>query len=289
MFMNEVCKTCSLTKKAVEYYMEQGLISPKVKENGYRDFSEEDVETLKKISVLRNLGLSVADIQSVLSGKEEEELNALSHRNALKIAALQEKERLLKELAVTHDWERIQKAVRQLQKKQSVLERILNVFPGYYGNFLCLHFSGYLNEPIETRQQQEAFDTIIDYWDHTEFEISGELQEYFQYLDKNMTEQGEDFCRRCSADVRYAVEHIEEYLKNNQEVIERYIAYKKSKEYKATPVYQWEKLLRQLHGANGYYDVFIPAMCRLSRSYKEYHEALLKADEVFAGKYPLYT
>ena len=38
MFINEVCKECNLTKKAVKYYTEQGLISPTVLENGYRDF-----------------------------------------------------------------------------------------------------------------------------------------------------------------------------------------------------------------------------------------------------------
>lgn len=28
MLINEVCKECNLTKKAVEYYAEQGLIQP---------------------------------------------------------------------------------------------------------------------------------------------------------------------------------------------------------------------------------------------------------------------
>lgn len=38
MLINEVAKLCNLTKKAVEYYTEQGLISPNILENGYRDF-----------------------------------------------------------------------------------------------------------------------------------------------------------------------------------------------------------------------------------------------------------
>lgn len=48
MLINAVCKECSVTKKAVEYYIEQGLVSPTVQENGYRDFSEEDIRRLKK-------------------------------------------------------------------------------------------------------------------------------------------------------------------------------------------------------------------------------------------------
>ena len=39
MLINEVAKLSNLTKKAVEYYTEQGLICPNILENGYRDFS----------------------------------------------------------------------------------------------------------------------------------------------------------------------------------------------------------------------------------------------------------
>ena len=43
MLINEVCKKCSLTKKAIEYYEEQGLTHPQIMENDYRAFSEDDV------------------------------------------------------------------------------------------------------------------------------------------------------------------------------------------------------------------------------------------------------
>ena len=56
MLINEVCKECNLTKKAVEYYTEQGLIQPRITENGYRQFSETDALKLKRIAVLRGLG-----------------------------------------------------------------------------------------------------------------------------------------------------------------------------------------------------------------------------------------
>ena len=56
MLIHEVCKKCNLTKKAIEYYGEQGLISPAVNENGYRQFSDDDVEKLKKIAVNLDAG-----------------------------------------------------------------------------------------------------------------------------------------------------------------------------------------------------------------------------------------
>ncbi len=66
MLINEVSKITGLTKKAIEYYMLQGLITPSVLENGYRDYSQENVDQLAKISVLRKLGIGIEDIRKVL-------------------------------------------------------------------------------------------------------------------------------------------------------------------------------------------------------------------------------
>lgn len=60
MLINEVCKKCGLTIKAIEYYEKQGLICPRVLENGYRDFSISEIEILEKVSVLRKLGFSIS-------------------------------------------------------------------------------------------------------------------------------------------------------------------------------------------------------------------------------------
>ncbi len=66
MLINEVCKRCGLTKKAIEYYEEQGLTRPQIMENGYRVFSEDDVIQLNKIAVLRGLGISVSAMSTPL-------------------------------------------------------------------------------------------------------------------------------------------------------------------------------------------------------------------------------
>ena len=76
MLINEVCKRCGLTKKAIEYYEEQGLTRPQIMENGYRVFSEDDVIQLNKIAVLRGLGISVADIKTVLAENDRFKLYA---------------------------------------------------------------------------------------------------------------------------------------------------------------------------------------------------------------------
>lgn len=276
MLINEVCKECSLTKKAIEYYIEQGLISPSIQENGYRNFSDDNVENLKKISVLRNLGLSVADIQGVLSSQDTAALNEISHRKILQITVLQEKQRLIQELAANHNWIQIQDKLQILEQKQSVLERIMNVFPGHYGRFICLHFAVYLNEPILTGEQQEAFNTIIEFLDNTEFDIPADMQIYLDEITSNLDET---LIMNISDNVNSAIQDMEKYIDDNSEQVENYITYRQSKEYKSSPAYRLEELLRQFNSVSGYNEVFLPAMCRLSRSYRKYYEALLKANE----------
>ena len=282
MLINEVCKQCSLTKKAVEYYIGQGLISPVVQENRYRNFSDEDVERLKKISVLRGLGLSVADIQSVLSSRDVTPLNEISHRKNLQITVLQEKQKLIQELAANHDWEQIQVKLQLLEQKNSILERIINAFPGHYGRFICLHFAAYLNEPILTDEQQEAFNTIIAFLDNVDFDIPADMQ---MYLDEALSNSDQTFIESMSDNVNNAIQDMGKYIADNREQIENYIAYKQSEEYKSTPAYRLEGLLRQFNSMSGYNEIFLPAMRRLSESYREYYETLMRADEKFKQEF----
>ena len=293
MLINEVCKKCSLTKKAVEYYIEQGLVVPAIQENGYRSFTEEDAQRLKKIAVLRNLGLSTADIRTVLSDQNPEALKEIAGVKKLEITALEEKQRLLQELADSRNWEQAHDKLQQLEKKQSVLERLQNVFPGYYGKYACSHFAPYLNEPIVTDEQQEAFDTIIDFLDSTDFSIPKDLQKYLdETLDETAArfENGLDgFAEKVSSNINEAVQNPEKFLEDNREIIECYMAYKETDEYKSSPAYQLEESLRQFGKVSGYNDIFIPALCRLSNSYREYQEAMERANEKLLQEYPQYA
>lgn len=285
MFINEACKKCSLTKKAVEYYIDQGLIAPAVQENGYRVFSDRDIVRLKKISVLRGLGLSVVEIQKVFA-KQNISLNELLSQKLLEIKILQEKQQLMQELARTQDWEKVQEKLQQLQKKQSILERLRNAFPGYYGNYVCQHFSPYLGESVQTEDQQEAFDTIVAFLDSMHLEIPDDLQEFYNEVTAVFDEA---VCEKISFEVQDAVcdtERFVEFIETNREVIEGYMAFTQSEEYKKTQVYRLKETLKQFNSVSGYNDIFIPAMCRLSESYREYYTALQKANEKLLQIYP---
>ena len=120
MLINEVCKECNLTKKAVEYYAEQGLIQPRITENGYRQFSETDALKLKRIAVLRGLGFSVPEIRTILENDSRTAIYDVLNRKEFEIVELQTKQALIKQLAESGDWEHIEGQVEALQNKQSI-------------------------------------------------------------------------------------------------------------------------------------------------------------------------
>jgi len=49
------------------------------------------------------------------------------------------------------------------------------------------------------------------------------------------------------------------------------------------------ELMKEFCSSNGYYDVFIPAMRRLSPLYNEYYEQMLRANEEFIKTHPEYA
>lgn len=269
-------------KKAALYYTEQGLICPKVLENGYRDFSESDVERLKKIAVLRGLGLAISDIQKVLTSDGGKVLQEVSQKKDLEIADLQVKQKLIEKLAHDNDREYIHAQLSALEKKQSILERLTGKFSGFYGKYLALHLARFLGEPITTEEQQKAFETIIAFLDKVEMVIPKELQEYIDWITKNYDKA---VMQNVSESISKVIQNTEQYMADNKEVLEQYMEVKNSAAYKQFPAYKLQQLFEKFNSESGYYDVFIQAMKRLSGSYKKYYDELQKANEVFTRKY----
>ena len=66
--IKEVEKMTWLSRSNVRFYEKEKLIVPVRNErNGYRDYSNSDIENLKKIAYLRTLGISIEDIRSIIS------------------------------------------------------------------------------------------------------------------------------------------------------------------------------------------------------------------------------
>lgn len=69
MKINEVEALVGITKKNIRFYEAEGLLTPRRNsDNGYRDYGEAEVETLRQIKLLRKLGLPLEEIRQMLSG-----------------------------------------------------------------------------------------------------------------------------------------------------------------------------------------------------------------------------
>ena len=68
MKINEVEQLVGVTKRNIRFYEKEGLLSPGRTDNGYRDYGEEDVEALRKIKLLRKLGVPLEEIRRMQQG-----------------------------------------------------------------------------------------------------------------------------------------------------------------------------------------------------------------------------
>lgn len=68
MKINEVEQAVGITKKNIRFYEQEALLKPSRTANGYRDYSAEDVEILRKIKLLRKLDIPLEEIRKLCSG-----------------------------------------------------------------------------------------------------------------------------------------------------------------------------------------------------------------------------
>lgn len=68
MKINEVERITGLTAKAIRLYESKGLVNISRDENGYRNYSEEDVKLFQQLKMLRSVGISISDIKLYING-----------------------------------------------------------------------------------------------------------------------------------------------------------------------------------------------------------------------------
>lgn len=284
MLINQVSKITGLTKKAIEYYTLQGLISPSVLDNGYRDYNENDIKLLNRISVLRKLDISTDEIKTILMDESNTALQVISVRKELNFQRESAKKVILDKLSSGKSYSEISAELQAIDNSKTITEKLLEAFPGYYGRFICLHFARFLNEPVETESQQYAYETIISFLDNTPaLTLPRDLQEYLIEGTKHIgTEQITEIIEK----TKKSIENPDDFLFANKEILDQYLAYKQSDGYKNSPAYKIMEFMKEFNSTSGYYDVFIPALKELSSSYLEYYQQLEIANKKLVAQYP---
>jgi DNA-binding transcriptional MerR regulator len=287
MLINEVSKTTKLTKKAIEYYANQGLVFPEILENGYKDFSENDVELLKKISVFRKIGLGTDDIKAILADEKGNIFQKISVQKELSVQREKAKQAILDQLSIGKSLAEIETALNAIEQNQTVTDKLLEAFPGYYGRCICLHFARFLNEPISTPQQQAAYKKIIEFLDEAPaLTFPKELQDFLVESTQHISAEN---IQEMNEHTKRSIENPEQFLSENKKTLTWYLEYKKSDEYKNSPAFRIQEILKEFNNTSGYYDVFIPAMKKLSDSYAKYYQQLEIANEKLLSEYPEIT
>lgn len=269
MIINEVVKLTNMTKKSIEYYIKKRLICPSTLDNGYRDFSNDDVEKLRRIYVLRKIGLNTNQIKQIFDSGNNELLKDFSVTRKLELKREEEKQKLLHQLSLGKDFGEIQLQLDSIIRNETITEKLLQSFPGYFGRFLCLHFSQFLNQQITTDEQQLAFNEIVNFLDNIPpLELSKELEEF---LIESTSDLDEENISDIILNVSNSVEKPDCFFDNYKNHLENYIEYKNSKEFKESNSFKLLEAMKQFTNTSGYNDIFIPAMKRLSPSYADYY------------------
>lgn len=265
MLLNDVIKEVGITKRAVKYYEEKGLLSVDKDDNGYRNYTHQDIETLKKITLYRKLGIRIKDIQSLLKKDDKNKLLSI-YQDKLQEKLLKDSElEALKQYIENGNLDQ----ANELLDYQTVEQAIEALLPGKeWSNYLKSHFRPFLNIRMSTPEQKQALQNILEYCDETELKIPF------------IVNLGIKMASGAIAEKRNADEMIAQYRdmsENDYEKLKQKVlsgAKLKSGIMKYHPIYVAQrKMMKELQN-KGYNDIFIPNMIVLSPKYAEYQRVL---------------
>ena len=277
MLRSEIQKETELTRKAIEYYEEKGLIHPQKSENGYRDYSIKDLEILKKVSIFRKLGMSVSDIDQCISSGGDT-LSSVLRKKQHQLDLDEKRKAILDMIVKGESDELINEKVSLLEMKETIYEKLEIAFPGYFGQMLFAAYQPFLNDPLEN-DGKNSFYKYIDYLDKLpSFELTEEEK---KYIEKVSSPFDMKTLKDINQDKLDAVENPEKWLKDNEDAISSYESYKNSEEYQNSMMKQVQEKLKNFMKENQYYEIAIPLIRKFSKSYDNYYKKSLKANEEY--------
>lgn len=287
MLIGEAAKRCGITKKAIGYYEQQGLLDVKYNSSGYRYYTEQDLIRLKEITILRKMGMCVDEIKQIIGS--EDTYRALSDyrlRKQLHMMQLRAQDRYLAYLLEHRPTieQAFEELGHRLDGSMTIKEKLLQAFPGSYGVYLAMHFGKYLNEPLDSAEKIEAYHAMVDFLDQlAELDFPEDVEEWMAEAFESWTDSD---IGKMEQSIDTALNDMEHFMKSKQDVLEKYAAYQQSESYLSSPAYRLKSLLVEFQQNSGYYEVFIPNLMRLSASYREYQEKLRAANEVWLAGNP---
>lgn len=285
MRLGEAAKSTGLSKRAIKYYEEKGLLQVKKDENGYRNYTEDDVQILKKISLYRKLDIGLQEIKSLLQGNDRELLAMISQEKAKQIQQMTRQWEELRRLMQTENID----DVCEIIDYETIGDKLRDMFPGFYGYYFLEHFLPYLQIPMKTKEQKEAYDAIVDFLDHTEIKIPFfiKITGYIMYRLIPRPSM-EEMIQQADQQLKTYLHPTEEEYRKLKQQVKRNVKIKNSCFFRYHPVFVSQRhFMKQLQDC-GYNDIFLPNMMVLSPKYKEYRNALMQMNERICKELRLY-
>ena len=283
MRLNEVIKQVDLSKRAIKFYEEKGLLKTKRDSNGYRNYTDKDISLLKEISSYRKMGIGLSDIKEILNDKSV--LKQILIEKKKEITISQNELEALEKFIENNNIEELYDSVDY----KTLADAIQNSIPGFYGYYFLNHFLPYLQIRIQTKEQQEAYNRLIEFWDNTNIRIPFlmKLNSWILFKlnsKKSLIVQIEQIDSQINEMLNPTEEEYEKLKKkvNDGYKLKNSIFYK----YSLIGISQ-RKFMKELQN-KGYNDIFIPSMIALSPKYKEYHNALMAINKRICDDLDLY-
>ncbi len=69
MHIKDIETRTGLSRANIRYYEQEGLVHPVRARNGYRDYSQEDLDTLLRVRLLRRLDVPIEEIRAMQAGE----------------------------------------------------------------------------------------------------------------------------------------------------------------------------------------------------------------------------
>ena len=285
MKINEVIKEVKLSKRAIKYYEEEGLLKVQRDSNGYRNYSKENIETLKEISVYRKLGISIQDIKELQKKNQDQILLDILKKRKMELSEKADEVKALQTFIQTHNVDEIY----QLLDYQTIADAMQDAVPGFVGYYFINHFLPYLQISIETKEQQEAFDNIVAFWDTTTIRLPFSYKVMGFLLYKWIPRPAmNEMVKKIDQNMAYYKDMTPEKYEKLKNRVVKGVKIRNSILYKYSLAgFTQRRLMKELQN-KGYNDIFIPNMIKLSPKYKEYHDAVEAVNKKICEELGLY-
>ncbi|MDP4094942.1 MAG: MerR family transcriptional regulator [Bacillota bacterium] len=301
MKISEVMEVTGLTKKAINYYEQEGLLQPVENvDNNYREYSVDNVNRLIQISILRQLDIPVKEIKDILQNPDglgrvlkahiqrlDNDMYKLQRNRAVLEACVSELEgksctipSITKKLSILNEALKMDEKCRQgYMKKQ-----FLRIFPGNFGKVMLMNYGCFLNEPIDTPEKEEAWLALVQFLDETETIL---LPEEFVAGYESISEGAlKDYETEYTEHIRNMISPSQEYLDKMEKIFDATLKKIRESEDAKLQFGKVRELKKTISGnLIGYDEKFTKNLRILSSDFNKYIENYNKLASILRNKF----